>query len=48
MSQSLERNSKKMDEDNVIEKQVATIDKSMVEWPTKNQKIENFPVSKGI
>ncbi|XP_018469895.1 phosphatidylinositol/phosphatidylcholine transfer protein SFH1 isoform X2 [Raphanus sativus] len=43
---SLERNSKKMDEDNVIEKQVATIDKSMVEWPTKNQKIENFPVSK--
>ncbi|KAJ4873827.1 Phosphatidylinositol/phosphatidylcholine transfer protein SFH1 [Raphanus sativus] len=45
---SLERNSKKMDEDNVIEKQVATIDKSMVEWPTKNQKIENFPVSKGL
>ncbi|KAL0725993.1 hypothetical protein Bca4012_022086 [Brassica carinata] len=46
---SLARNSKKMDEDiNVHEKQVATIDKSMVEWPTKTQKIENFPVSKGL
>ncbi|KAF3600228.1 hypothetical protein F2Q69_00032878 [Brassica cretica] len=46
--ESLDRNSKKMDEDNVHEKQVATIDKSMMEWPTKTQKIENFPVSKGL
>ncbi|CAH8380024.1 unnamed protein product [Eruca vesicaria subsp. sativa] len=45
---NLDRNSKKMDEDNVHEKQVATIDKSMMEWPTKPQKIENFPVSKGV
>ncbi|KAF8112273.1 hypothetical protein N665_0065s0055 [Sinapis alba] len=43
---SLVRNNKKMDEDNVHEKQVATIDKSMMEWPTKTQKIENIPVSK--
>ena len=48
MLQSLDRSSKQMVEDNVHEKQVATIDKSMMEWPTKTQKIENFTVSKGI
>ncbi|CAH8274329.1 unnamed protein product [Arabidopsis lyrata] len=48
-SESLERIKKKTDGDNVYEKQITTIDKSMnMAWPAKTQKAENFPISKGL
>ncbi|CAE6159528.1 unnamed protein product [Arabidopsis arenosa] len=46
--ESLEGIKKKTNGDNVYEKQITTIDKSMDKaWPAKTQKAENFPISKG-
>ncbi|CAL9227997.1 unnamed protein product [Arabidopsis halleri] len=45
--ESLEGIKKKTNGDNVYEKQITTIDKSMdMAWPAKTQKAENFPISK--
>ncbi|KAJ4898977.1 Phosphatidylinositol/phosphatidylcholine transfer protein SFH1 [Raphanus sativus] len=49
VSKCVEKNNKKMDEDIAHGKQIATIVKSIdVTWPAKNQKAENFPISKRL
>ncbi|KAL1215730.1 Phosphatidylinositol/phosphatidylcholine transfer protein SFH1 [Cardamine amara subsp. amara] len=47
--ESLERSKMKIHEDKACEKQIATMDKSIdMAWPTKTQRVENFPISKGL